>query len=264
MSDELSDDEREKLLNNFKQIHSTTGKGITQGDTALRKDTKTGGSANISAAQKAYTPTEAAGRGAMSGALMGWQPQIAGAIQSPFSDKSYSELRDESARLNDKAFEQQPLSYGAGYGGGALGTTVLTGGLADAALGTSMAANTARSLDAAKHGFQIISDTGRAGNFLRAGANTAANLKSAPGAIAKGIQGGVGTIGNAENTAPNAPPPSRSDERANDIQPTPLSNFERLKSWLSSQASSEEDKRKLAMQMSSTPEGRSQSNDDTA
>lgn len=66
------------------------------------------------------------GRGALSGLLMGFQPQVAGALEavtpSSMGGTSYSEGRDEAQRLNDKAFSDNPLAYGAGYGLGTVAT----------------------------------------------------------------------------------------------------------------------------------------------
>lgn len=84
--------------------------------------------------KETISPATSAGRGFNSGLMFGFQPQAAGALAAvnPFDKQSYSEARDEAAQRNDAAFQTNPYSYGAGYAGGALAPTLVTGGLSGA------------------------------------------------------------------------------------------------------------------------------------
>ena len=103
------------------------------------------------------SPATSAGRGAMSGLLMGFQPQAAGAVDAinPWSKNSYSQGRDEAAAKNESAYQANPYSYGAGYVGGMLAPAVVSGGASGAmnmARGAEKGAVAADALWGAKEG----------------------------------------------------------------------------------------------------------------
>lgn len=108
-----------------------------------------GGMQPISQSDIAATETpggfESVGRGLLQGVTLGFSDEIGGAIGSLFSDKSYSQIRDE-IRANDKAAkEAHPFLYGAGEIGGGIATAFVPG--LNVAKGASLA-KTALSLGA--------------------------------------------------------------------------------------------------------------------
>jgi hypothetical protein len=69
-------------------------------------------------------------RGAGQGASFGFQDEIAGALESAFTDKTYKQARDESRARNAAAEAAHPWGYGLGSVLGTAGTGLVTGGLA--------------------------------------------------------------------------------------------------------------------------------------
>lgn len=124
-----------------------------------------------------YTPLESAARGLGSGLLMGFQPQIAGALtaMNPFTDQTYAQSRDESAQKNEQAWQENPYSYGAGYTGGMLGTG-LVGGLGKA-FGTGVVEGASR-LGAGEIAANIASKPGLRGAVQNATSDATASIGS--------------------------------------------------------------------------------------
>lgn len=95
--------------------------------------------------------TESAVRGLGSGVLMGFEPQVAGAVAAvnPFTKETYSSMRDSEANRNEQAWQTNPVSYGAGYTAGAVGSTALgMGAVGGAIKGASGALKAGQALDA--------------------------------------------------------------------------------------------------------------------
>ena len=70
---------------------------------------------------------ESFGRGALQSVSHGLSDEITGALESLFTDKSYTQARDESRANNAEAARQNPISYGAGTIAGGLATAVVPG-----------------------------------------------------------------------------------------------------------------------------------------
>jgi hypothetical protein len=70
---------------------------------------------------------EALGRGALQGVTLGFSDEIAGAIGSLFSDKSYSQIRDESRAANEAARQAHGGFYLGGELVGGAATSVVPG-----------------------------------------------------------------------------------------------------------------------------------------
>lgn len=70
---------------------------------------------------------ESFGRGVAQGATLGFADEITGAIESLFSDKSYTQSRDESRAAYTAAEQANPLTSMAGNLGGSLATTIVPG-----------------------------------------------------------------------------------------------------------------------------------------
>jgi hypothetical protein len=68
---------------------------------------------------------ESAARGAAQGASLGFADELQAAIRAPFSDKSYSQLRDEYREGDSAAREANPKTMLAGELGGGLATAAL-------------------------------------------------------------------------------------------------------------------------------------------
>jgi len=234
MSD-LTDEERQRLLDQFEKSHSPKLEAKMNAD---KKMQQLGRLDNI-------VGTEAAGRGFASGALMGYQPQIWGTIKGALTPGSTigSEI-ERQRQLNENAWKNDPLSYGAGYAGGTgatlpLGVGLLRGASAAAgALGaggiSSGAARTAQALQ----NLSVI----RPGTRLPPPAPTAQALTSVSGAM--------------ENQAPNNL--QNSQEKIittpwdrNDLQ-KPMTTFDKLRQMLS-QTDDPAEKRKMAMDLTSSP-----------
>ena len=71
---------------------------------------------------------EAAGRGALQGATLGYSDEIIGAAESAFSNKSYEQARDESRKANELAREAHGGFYLGGEVAGGVGMSLASGG----------------------------------------------------------------------------------------------------------------------------------------
>lgn len=88
----------------------------------------------IAAPKAAPSKTESFLRGGLQGATFGGSDELIGGIESLFTDKSYTEARDESRAANAAAKQANPLTYGAGEVGGGIATAFVPGvGLAKGA-----------------------------------------------------------------------------------------------------------------------------------
>lgn len=76
---------------------------------------------------------ESAARGAAQGATFGFADEIAGAVESAFTDKTYKQARDESRANFARAKDENPWSFGLGEIAGSVATGVATGGAAGVA-----------------------------------------------------------------------------------------------------------------------------------
>lgn len=66
-------------------------------------------------------------RGAVSGGSFGFADEITGGLESLITDKSYEQARNESRKAYKDAQDANPMSYGAGEIGGAIGTALIPG-----------------------------------------------------------------------------------------------------------------------------------------
>lgn len=80
-------------------------------------------------------------RGAAQGATFGFSDELTGALESLLTDKTYEQARDESRQNYDKAQNANPLSYGTGEIGTAIGMSLIPGvGIIHAGRGATTAA----------------------------------------------------------------------------------------------------------------------------
>ena len=193
---ELSDLERKKALDAFNATHSGAGQTLKAAASSPTVDATP-------------TPGESAMRGAASGVLAGFQPQIWGGIKGALQPGNSMDAEIQHQKdLNDAAYNSNPLSYGAGYTGGAGALGLATGGLGDLALG-------ARSGNAAIDAVQAA--RGIASKSL---------IPKVPmaGTVGTTTQGVGGVVGNQVNqTTPSVkdiPPPAGKE---NNITGTPIS-----------------------------------------
>lgn len=77
-------------------------------------------------------------RGLAQGGSLGFADEITGGLESLFTDKSYQQARDESRKNYEAAQKANPVTYGAGEVGGAVGTAFIPG--LNAASGAKLAA----------------------------------------------------------------------------------------------------------------------------
>ena len=135
---------------------------------------------------------EALGRGALQGVSAGFSDEITGALESLFSNKSYTQARDEARAANAAAKEAHPYAYGGGEIAGGVGTSFVPGlGAAKGAsvLSHALAAGRAGALyglgasnaDLTKHDFQ-----GAAKDAITSALEGAA-IGGAIGGIGKGV-----------------------------------------------------------------------------
>lgn len=89
--------------------------------------------------------TESAARGVAQGASLGFADEIAGAVESAFTPKTYVESRDESREAFRAAETENPMAFGAGELGGGLASLFIPGGVVakGAGLGARVAAGAA-------------------------------------------------------------------------------------------------------------------------
>lgn len=66
-------------------------------------------------------------RGAAQGASFGFSDELTAMLESALTDKTYEQSRDESRAAYKQAQEENPISYGAGEIGGAIGTAFIPG-----------------------------------------------------------------------------------------------------------------------------------------
>jgi len=145
---------------------------------------------------------EALGRGALQGVSAGFSDEITGALESLFSNKSYTQARDEARAANAAAKEAHPYAYGGGEIAGGVGTSFVPGlGAAKGAsvLSHALAAGRAGALyglgasnaDLTKHDFQ-----GAAKDAITSALEGAA-IGGAIGGIGKGVGKLLGGAGEA-------------------------------------------------------------------
>lgn len=70
---------------------------------------------------------ESAIRGIAQGGSLGFVDEITGALEAAMSDKAYAQARDESRKAYEEAQASNPITYGAGEIGGAIGTAFIPG-----------------------------------------------------------------------------------------------------------------------------------------
>ncbi len=190
----------------------------------------------------------AAGLGLASGLTFGFSPQIAGgAMTGAGMWGDYPKARDEIAAKNQAAWDAHPLSYGTGYGAGAVGSTALTGGFGNVV---------------------------RGGRALEGAAGAVSALSKAPvrAAIIQGIPRSFAADNNLPpdgGLMPNAlrPPSSAAGAPSGPISMNEEKDnpYKKLTDFLASNTDPEdqESKRKLAMKLASSEGGRALSNGDS-
>lgn len=90
---------------------------------------------------------ESGARGLAQGATMGFFDELQAAVRSPFSDRTYEELRDEYRESDKIAEEANPVTYKGTEFGGGIGTAFIPGlGIAKAAKGASTAMTLGREI----------------------------------------------------------------------------------------------------------------------
>jgi hypothetical protein len=95
--------------------------------------TGTGYGADVPEAPEEPGLLEAGVRGIKQGVTMGFGDEIEAGVRSAFSDRKYTEIRDEIRAKDKAAQEAHPWGFGLGEVLGGVGSTVATGGLAGAA-----------------------------------------------------------------------------------------------------------------------------------
>ena len=236
-------------------------------------------SRNMMAAPKPAPVSQAtsARRGAMSGLLMGFQPQIAGAATTGFGLMGdYGKSVEESRLANEAAWQANPVSYGTGYAGGTalgmIGPGLIGKGVqgARAAMGARSVAGAERALGTAE---RAILDTLPEMNALEASqlaarqaraalpaeaARAAAPIPPRPGPLREVLP----TISEAASqTVPRAA--AASANKPVEQKPNP---FDKISSYLREQGMDENDpdeRRRAAMALASSTMGRSAMNDES-
>lgn len=121
-------------------------------------------------------------RGVGNSALMGYQPQVAGAISTinPWSNQNYSEARNEAADLNEAAWQAHPGYYGTGTALGTAASLLVPGAvlkgirLAGEAVMAGRGAKAAEAIQAAR--------AAKATEYMDQGMSAADAYKAASGA----------------------------------------------------------------------------------
>lgn len=114
----------------------------------------------------------ALGRGLAQGVTFGFADELAGAVESVFTDKTYKQARDESRAAFKAAQEAHPYAYGAAEIGGGIATSLIpVGGLAR---GAGLAAKGVRALAAAP----VALKAGAAGALSGLGASEAEDVSA--------------------------------------------------------------------------------------
>ncbi len=141
---------------------------------------------------------EALGRGALQGVTLGFSDEIAGAIGSLFSDKSYSQIRDESRQANEAAKQAHGGYYLGGELGGGVASAFIPG--LNVAKGASVAAAAGKmALVGGASGLGSSSADLTKGDFAHAAIDTA--KAAIAGAV---IGGGAQKLGHIVAGAPEA------------------------------------------------------------
>lgn len=83
--------------------------------------------------RRAVGTAEAAGRGFLQGASMGFGDELTGAAEALLTDKKYAQARDESRFENQQAQDQHGFAYGAGQVAGGVASGLATAPLLPAA-----------------------------------------------------------------------------------------------------------------------------------
>lgn len=230
---------------------------------------------NIGVIPKTPTQSMAVPLGLMSGALSSFAPQVVGALSTGFGlAGDYAKARDAHAERNQAAWDAHPGTYGAAYTTGALGSAAATGGAAPVLKGMFGAAKAAKAagIPAMRATLNIMGELGKGAgsgisNLMSMSGRDVVRGLSGPGAIP-----GVATrlFGEGINTpeggsvpaaikprAPAGAPVSMLEEETDVVNP-----YRQLTEYLAqnSDPNDLDSKRKLAMQMNSTPEGRAISN----
>lgn len=154
---------------------------------------------------------ESLARGGANAATLGFADEIAGGLESLFTDKSYKQARDESRASYQRAKEENPIAYGVGQVGGTVASMAIPGlGLAK---GAGAAATIARA--AAQGGAAALGDSTAdltEGDFGGALADTAG------GALVGGAIGAAGVgVGKAVKGFMKAAPARADAQFLNDM-----------------------------------------------
>ncbi len=99
---------------------------------------------DVVTADPEISKTESFLRGAAQGASFGFSDEITGALESAFTDKTYSQARDESRTANELAEQANPLTYLGGNLVGGAAVPLPGGAIASGAKGLTGAAKLAR------------------------------------------------------------------------------------------------------------------------
>ena len=285
---ELSDAEYEAKLGAFAAKHSTQMKAAdtrTQQLNAARGTPAQAYTNNKQWAEDQVNPpgnVETALRGGASGFLMGFEPQLYGGLKGAIMPGTTmdAEIEREKAR-NEQAWQGNKPLYGAGYGAGAVGLGALTAGVGNAIQGTRIGAQAvpyALKADLAKDA--LSEGVKGAANYL---GKSAISLPT----TGKALQGTAGYIGNEMNQPSNGNAPAAPVN----VKGTPLSQnesspgqFATLANFLAQAKESAnpdvlaaaeqaqqmidpndpDAKRKMAMLLQGTPEGRAVGNADSS
>lgn len=140
---------------------------------------------------------ESAIRGIVQGVSLGFADEITGALEAAISDKTYAQARDESRKKYEEAKASNPITYGAGEIGGAIGTALIPG-LGGATLGKLTLQGAAQGLGNSKADLTdpTLDNMGRAAVDTAIGAGTgvlaagaAKAIPAAGGLIKRGLEG---------------------------------------------------------------------------
>jgi hypothetical protein len=137
-------------------------------------------------------------RGLAQGASLGFADEITGAAESLFTDKTYEQARNESRDAYKQAQEANPLTYGAGELGGAIGTAFIPGlGAASGAKLAAVAGKAALQGGIAGLGNSEAESVGDMARDAAVGAGTGAAGGAIGYGLGKGIQAGFSKLSKA-------------------------------------------------------------------
>lgn len=128
---------------------------------------------------------EAVLRGGLQGATLGFSDELAGAIESVISDKSYQQARDESRKANAAAQKEHPWLYGGGELGGGAATLLIPGVGAAGGLGKALATGATAGLGGSE------ADLAK-GEYGKAALDTA--IGAGLGGVAHGVGSAIGKV----------------------------------------------------------------------